>query len=330
MALQGLAAAGRSTRVLAARSSRALTGALHRSGRHLPARFAGDESDSGEEGTAGVGGEKERAKETTRQAASRVWREALAAAEERAAQRDVLAGSGALPLRKARKEELPHFSEDEEEKEEGGAAPAAPQLVDAGPAGEGGSHIVVRNPLAAAAAEREAPALPGSVGGGEGLAASLFSMVNPLARPKPRGAPHAAAAAGGSATSVGSNPLQTAAAPAPAGGAQGASLFAPLFSRWKPQVVKPLAAAPPQGAEPAAQGAFQGVNPMRRGEAPAPVQASAGAAGARGNASVLTSARAPLEARAGDEAVVGFTENPLLAGKRREKKRRSSSRKSRE
>ena len=57
-------------------------------------------------------------------------------------------------------------------------------------------------------------------------------------------------------------------APAPGEGAR-ANLFAPLFSRWKPQVRRPLSGAAPAGDGAAEAEPFLGVNPMLEEGAPA-------------------------------------------------------------
>jgi hypothetical protein len=161
--------------------------------------------------------------------------QALAGVAQRAAQRELLAGTGATPLREARAEELPPF--DEEEKDEGGAT--APVVLH--PLPEGGDS--------GAGPEKEGGGFPP----GDPPA---FLVENPLAR---RGAARSAPP-----LAVAAKPAPPA-PPAPGEGAQ-ANLFAPLFSRWKPQVRPLTGAAPASGALPPT------ASPSGHGSAAAPLR----------------------------------------------------------
>ncbi len=217
--------------------------------------------------------------------ATQLWLSALAAAEERAAQRDLLVGSGALALREAREDELPHLEVEEEEGE---------------PAAGVGLEFVVRNPIAGAAAERSAPEPPLLEAGGE--EADSFSTSNPMRRQRNDAPP----------------------APAPAEAPQKESAgFRPAFSRWKPQT-KPLTAATPlrgAGAEDGGGGAaFSVTNPLAgRGGGKGALKT-----GDSKLRSVASSREPPELPRAvvGSGEVAHFVKNPKREEK---KKRRSAS-----
>jgi hypothetical protein len=175
MALQGLAAAGRFTRVLAARSSRALTGALLREPPARPPPEAdSDEEGEGEEGRGGK-------KETADQAATRLYREAIAALKRRAAARVGLTGDEhpETPLR-------PAAAGLAWERPEGGAAalpPPPPALPPAGGGGGGGGGGGAGPPLAHPTTLRapfppQPPRRPQGGGGGD----DVFEQKNPLWR----------------------------------------------------------------------------------------------------------------------------------------------------